>query len=694
MNHPAPNFWMRRKCRSMIPHLRIIVIRILTFGVVFHGVLYAQENPLLEFTDNDSRGGVLKGDLIFTVPRTTSSNQISKKIKDYVLHWGNNPHQRLGMFRPIVTLPVAKPGSRMRLQFKDTPVPQSATHLLLYSRNEFGKETEVYSLRLIDKGVPENKAQGIVFEQTGKEGNRVQGKIRITRAWDERDVTHYAVYWGEGSDTVLRTQPAVALIEKRSWFASLGVQFMAPWRVSPLTKKIDILLPPEATHFIVFTRNSEGQMSEGKSMKLQRMQKEEKAEKLKIILQKNRSATGFINGNFRLVRSKFEDDFSHYLFFWGNDELTRLRDYPPFAQIEVKKFRDGLTDKEIQVSTISQMDQEIEIKTEGKSRPELRYEFPENTIIPSDATHILVYTQKKFWFQDDAERRLKGPIANVSIMDPEGTKKKEKVLGNIKEGLENFSLLKYKKQDVISEDKTGNLESDRKVGGEKGKKFRKGSDWRISEYRGLGLGISLAGLNGIVTFYDYNMDYDLQLHYSLELTGPQVNSAFKALRLTEESTEMQSIAASGSGNTLEINRSLFSATLRWFVDESVIWGISDGFYYGAGGGLGYATLKYYGKDTAAVATISGEKETYDSFKTEYNHSTIGYGLFAVLDAGWQGYENYYIQFSLQPSFYIVYQDGYEETSIPENPNQRSAVTDRWIRAKDLTRVLIGFGIYF
>ena len=685
---------MRRKRRSVLPPFRIIVILILTLGAVFHGRLFAQEKPILVFTDNDSRGGLLKGDLIFTVPQTTSSKQISEKIKDYVLHWGNNPHQRLGMFRPIATLPAAKPGSRMRLQFKNTPVPQSATHLLLYSRNEFGNETEIYSLRLIDKGVPENKAQDILFEQTGKEGNRVQGELRITRAWDERDVTHYAVYWGEGPDTVLRTQPAVAVIEKRSWFGSLGVQLLAPWRASPLTEKINILLPPEATHLIVFTRNSEGQMSEGKSMKLQGMQEEEKAEKLRMILQKKSSASGFINGYLRLVRSKFEDDFSHYLFFWGKDELTRLGDYPPFAQIEVKKFKDGLTDKEIQVSTISQMDQEMKENTEGKARLELRNEFPENTMIPRGATHILAYTQKKFWFQDDAERRLKGPIANVSIQDPEGSKKKEKVLGNIKEGLKNFSLSKYKKQGEVSEEKTGNLESGSKVGGEKGKKFRKGSEWRISEYRGLGLGISLAGLNGIVTFYDYNLDYDLQLHYSLELTGPQVNSAFKALRLTEESTEMQSIAASGSGNTLEINRSLISATLRWFVDESVLWGISDGFYYGAGGGLGYATLKYHGKDTAATASISGEQETYDSIATEYRHSTIGYGLFAVLDAGWQGLENYYFQFALQPSFYIVYQDGFEENSIPENPNQRSAVTDRWTRAKDLTRVLLGFGIFF
>ena len=691
MNQTA-KLW--RKNRSVLPLSRKTVILILTLSAFFHGVLFAQERPLLVFTDNDSRGGLLSGDLIFTVPQTTLSKQIPAKIKDYVLYWGNNPHQRLGMFRPIAKLPAAKPGNRIKLQFKRTPVPLSATNLLLYSRNESGNETEIYSLRLIDKGVPENKAQDIIFEQTGKEGNRVQGEIRITRAWDERDLTHYAIYWGEGPDTVLRTQPAVVLIEKRSWFGSLWVQFLAPWKESPLTEEIDILLPPEATHLIVLTRNSEGQMSEGKSMKLQGMQQEEKVEKLSMILQKKSSASGFINGYLRLVRSKFEDDFSHYLFFWGSDELTRLGDIPPFSQIEVKKFKDGLTNKEIQVSTISQMDQIIEVKTEGKARPELRYEFPENTIIPKSATHILVYTQKKFWFQDDAERRLKGPIANVSIMDPEGSNKKEKVLGNIKEGLKNFSLSKYKKQVELSDGKTGNFESSNKTGGEKRNNSVRGSEWRISEYRGLGLGISLAGLNGIVTFYDYNLDYDLQLHYSMELTGPQVNSAFKALRLTEESTEMLSIAASGSGNTLEINRSLFSATMRWFVDESVLWGISDGFFYGAGGGLGYATLKYQGKDTDAVATISGDTESYDSIATEYNHSTIGYGIFAVLDAGWQGKENYYFQFSLQPTFYIAYQDGYEDTSIPENPNQRSAVTDRWTRAKDLTRVLLGFGIFF
>ena len=65
-----------------------------------------------------------------------------------------------------------------------------------------------------------------------------------------------------------------------------------------------------------------------------------------------------------------------------------------------------------------------------------------------------------------------------------------------------------------------------------------------------------------------------------------------------------------------------------------------------------------------------------------------------MDFGWQGLENYFFQFSIQPSFYIYYNDGFEETSIPVDPNQRATVVDRWSRAKNLSRVLIGFGVFF
>ena len=201
-------------------------------------------------------------------------------------------------------------------------------------------------------------------------------------------------------------------------------------------------------------------------------------------------------------------------------------------------------------------------------------------------------------------------------------------------------------------------------------------------------------MNGIISFYDYNLDSGQQIHTSLDLTGPQVGSVFKTLRLTGESTDMESIGKSKSGNTLEINRTLIATVYRWFVDGSIVWGISEGFFYGAGVGLGYATLNYNGRDTRGQATISGDSESFSSTSTEYKHSTKGMGLFGILDVGWQGLRNYYFQIALQPSIYIYYKDGFEETSIPINPSQRSTVSDRWSKAKNPSRILLGFGIFF
>ena len=690
----APDFWRNREHRSVFSFCWkvLILLHILVAGS--HGVLFAGEKALLEFSDNDSRGGWLSGDLLFTVPDKVIPSKISGKISKFVLHWGNNPHQRLGMYRPIVVLPSAEPGSRMRIQFKATRVPSGATHFLLYARLENGEETEKFSLSLIDKGVPNSKPQGILFEQTGKEGNRVQGEIRITRAWDEREVTHYAVYWGEGPETVLRTQPSVTVIEKKSWFGSLAAQLQAPWKENTLTEEIDVLLPPEATHLIAFSRNTEGQMNEGVSVELEGTEKKGIRLSQKMLLHKKSAPSGMIAGDVTLVRDKEETESEHYLFFWGKDKKTRLEDLPPLTKFEINKIRDGLNVKEIQVSTLTVMDQKLQVSPEKDADRELKFEFPINTFIPAGATYILAFTQQKFWFQDDAERRLKGPIAAVSIQDPDGSRNKEKKKSKIKEGLKNFSITQFKKKSVLSQEIKENTESVFQGEKTKGTKIRKGPDWRISEIRGLGLGLSFSGLNGIVTYYDYNLDDNQQLHYSLELTGPQVGSYFKALRLTEESTDMQSIAKSNSDNSLEIDRTLVSATYRWFVDGSVVWGITEGLFYGAGGGFGYANLKYQGKDASASAIISGDTEVFNSTATDYYHSANALGLFAVLDAGWQGLENYYFQISFQPSIYFYYKDNFEESSIPVNPDQRSTVVDRWSKAKDLTRLLLGFGIFF
>ena len=650
---------------------------------------------MVEFSDNDSRGGWLSGDLILTIPKNMELSKNHESFSEFVLHWGNNPHQLLGMFLPIVTLPKPKEGTKIKIKFKSTRVPPGATHFLLYTiNNENGQKNEVFSVPIIDKGVPESKPQKIVFEQIGKLGNRVQGRILLTRAWDERNLSHYAVYWGLGPKTVMRTHPPVIVIEKKTWFGNLISQIQSPWRETTLIKEIDVLMPQEATHIIAFSRNSKGQMNEGVSFKLEGNELEENLPKSRLVLNKKPSPLGIIFGDIILERKIEDSESVDYILFWGKDEHSRLEDLPHITKFQVKKIQDGLIEKEMLVSTLSTMDQKLQVSSKKDGSLDLKYKFSENTLIPKGATHILAYSQKNFWFQDNVERSLKGPIASVSLEDPEGVKKKIKIKSKIKSNIADFSITRFKNKAVKSEDNNFNSEIEIQGNSNNKNQNKSSQEWRISEYRGLGIGLSISGLNGILAFYDYNLDNNQQIHFALDLTGPQVGSLFKTLRLTNESTEMDSIGKSQSGNTLEINRTLFSGIYRWFVDESLVWGVSEGFFYGAGVGIGYATLNYHGRDASGQATISGETESFSSSSTDYAHSTNGMGFFGILDVGWQGLKNYYFQIALQPSFYIYYKDGFKETSIPVNPSQRSTVTDRWSKAKNPSRILLGFGIFF
>ena len=248
-------------------------LRFLFFNSLFIFILssdsFAVENAWFNFTDNDTRGGWLSGDMIFSIPNDSKLKEKDLSTIKFVLHWGNNPHQRLGMFLPIVSFPIKNIEEKIKIQFKTTRVPPGASHLLLFTLNEKGYEEEIHSLPIKDKGVPESKPQSIIFEQTAKKGNSVKGIIFLTRAWDERNLSHYAVYWGTGKNTILRSKPPVTVIEKRSWFGSLISQIQSPWRNTVLEEEINVLLPNEATHLIAFSRNYEGQMNEGISFELE-----------------------------------------------------------------------------------------------------------------------------------------------------------------------------------------------------------------------------------------------------------------------------------------------------------------------------------------------------------------------------------------------------------------------------------------
>ncbi|MDP7498181.1 MAG: hypothetical protein QGH50_01920, partial [SAR324 cluster bacterium] len=215
---------------------------------------------------------------------------------------------------------------------------------------------------------------------------------------------------------MIRRVGSIAVVPKSGFFGSLWRGVNKPWTEPGYFLDINERLPPDATHLIAFTRNEEGQMSEGVSFQLE---PEEDIPIPETTLKFNSkiSEKGFIAGELVMERLKDESGFTHYLLAWGGDSESRLDHVPNLAQYEVRSIQDGVAEKLLKVETLGPMEQKLSILPKQGDQQSLSYIFPEQYRIPFGATHILLLTQQKFWFEEDAERKIGKVIASVPL-DP------------------------------------------------------------------------------------------------------------------------------------------------------------------------------------------------------------------------------------------------------------------------------------
>ncbi len=630
------------------------------------GNLLAEQKNFIQvfLKDNDKRGGWLTGTLRIL------DNNIKSKIRNYEIFWGNNPNIKLGQYNSLTRFSKSDNATlNLKIQLKNLRIPPGATHFIINSVLEKKQYVPVSSHPIVDLGVPTLKAEGLSFQPYRREAGRIQGKVRILPAFNERDIDAYAVYWGSAEDVVIRSEGSLVVIPKPGFFRSLWRGINQPWTEPGYFVEIDKRLPPDATHLMVFTRNEEGQMSEGVAFKLE-TEEEEVLPRVSMKWEPTESEEGFIAGTVEMERLEDESGFTHYLLAWGKDSETRMDQYPILAQYEVRGIRDGIMEKDLKIETLGPMDQKLNITASEDEGLKLAYTFTEKQRIPIGATHLLLLSQRKFWFEEDAERKIGKVIASVPI---------DKTNVEVVESAVTDGLLETGPPEVVEDPSETSVPE--------------GADWRDAQYRGIGLGISFSGLNSMVLSYDYNSSPDTQWHLQFDLTGPMVQSWFSALQMTGFAADMGNIAGSSSGNSLEISRSLVSLGYRWFVDPDWVWGLSEGLFYGAGLGYGMASLNYTGKYNQATSSI-GSGESFSATQTTYRHSTSSQGMTVSLEVGWQGYENYMLHLALQPTFYVGYKDGYDETKIMSELNHQSTVSERWEKTQNLNRLTLGVGLFF
>ncbi|MDA3938244.1 MAG: hypothetical protein PF693_02905 [Spirochaetia bacterium] len=95
----------------------------------------------ISFTDTDGDFEEIGGDVVITKAEDEFT------VTHYVLYWGSDSTTKLGS----VISEIAKTGSDVTYEFSDnTAIPYSATHLLVYTKNQFSEMTTGISVIIVD----------------------------------------------------------------------------------------------------------------------------------------------------------------------------------------------------------------------------------------------------------------------------------------------------------------------------------------------------------------------------------------------------------------------------------------------------------------------------------------------------------------------------------------------------------------
>lgn len=195
--------------------------------------------------------------------------------------------------------------------------------------------------------VPVNAATAVSFTDTDFTSGEVAGTITITKATSETDVTYYGLYWGSASSTKLSGSTII------SYIAATGANVT-------YTIGSNTALPSGATHLLVFTVNSTGEMATGISTTVTDLSVP--ATSAGGLSFTDTDATyNEVAGTVTITKAIDESNVTLYNLYWGSSASAVLSGQPIISAIAV-------------------------------TGANVTYTFAANTPKPTGATHLLVYT--------------------------------------------------------------------------------------------------------------------------------------------------------------------------------------------------------------------------------------------------------------------------------------------------------------
>ncbi len=610
----------------------------------------------LHFEDTDPNAHEISGDLKIYLPKG------EEILKSYQLYWGKNPSEKLAFSGPICGLVLrerdikpekgaqpclirVKEDSQEYLTYQfidNNPVPQGATHFLLYVQGVI-RPVLAASLAIHDLGLPEHTAQDLSLVDEDPDEGQLAGKLEIMPPEDEKNVTHYSVYWGKGENTKLSSPYPIAVIGKtESLFRLLNKHLT-------YTFPQDTVIPGEATHILVYSGNNQGEMTRGISLRIEDLgcgcntlchnpfsfnQADEEC------LPATAPVSGiFLNGNIKdqpprltgslwVTRNKNVVERSKYILYWGNSHKEKLDGYGPMG---------------VFFSTLAQSFADV-------------YHF-EQTLVPPGAEYLILTPE--LWGEQSSYRVLAKLPVQAESEKQENSPTEEKK--------DNNQLKKTIGISLSSPDGTALLET--------ANNFLT----RIIDFTGSNETEESEGnyneTNGIL-FFDFPLSPHSFLRTQLSLG--------------------KATGASEGNNIVEIERNILSLSYRRFLPGS--WwnlGIED-LFIGAGLGYGRTYFRYDGREFTLDPTASDDNSQISAIiETERPiYRAVSNGVVGLMDLGWYS-RKYPFHFGYQ---FVQYLSGkssdFSGNQIPDFSNHRERTKDSWENAKRISQIYTGFHYFF
>ena len=111
-------------------------------------------------------------------------------------------------------------------------------------------------------GVPVHAAQGLYFTDADMVKGQIGGTVSIVKASDESDVTSYVLYWGSNATTKAPSLSQIREITTSGVLSLTGIGQPAGYSLT-ISIPSGTAIPSGATHLLVFTKNSSGEMASG-----------------------------------------------------------------------------------------------------------------------------------------------------------------------------------------------------------------------------------------------------------------------------------------------------------------------------------------------------------------------------------------------------------------------------------------------